>query len=123
MSTTEGTAAVIIKAELPKFRFYGPGADSFNGRAVEFTIGPLSIYYSYDTIVAFNYNGKSLTVSKNQWSVTTGKHLNAIDGGNKKQRLPRNEFEARLQAVLAELGLRDLPAENPPRDRDGYGER
>jgi hypothetical protein len=33
-----------------------------------------------------------LKVSENQWSVTTGRHLTWIDGGNKKARLKREEF-------------------------------
>ena len=45
------------------------------------------IYFSYETPVAF-WNGKELFVSENEWGSTTGKHLNAIDGGNKFNRIP-----------------------------------
>ena len=38
------------------------------------------------TPVALEIDGQ-LKVSENQWSVTTGRHLTWIDGGNKKARL------------------------------------
>ena len=37
-----------------------------------------------------------LFVRVNDWSTTTGKHLNAIDGGNKKARIAGDKFEAML---------------------------
>ena len=40
-------------------------------------IGTVLFYYSYNTIVAFEL-GDELFISKNVWSVTTGKHLNWI---------------------------------------------
>ena len=51
----------------------------------------LKVYYSYTTPVALEIDGV-LKVSENQWSVTTGRHLTWIDGGNKKSRLKREEF-------------------------------
>ena len=51
----------------------------------------LKVYYSYTTPVALEIDGQ-LKVSENQWSVTTGRHLTWIDGGNKKGRLKREEF-------------------------------
>jgi len=51
----------------------------------------LKVYYSYTTPVALEIDGV-LKVSENQWSITTGRHLTWIDGGNKKGRLKREEF-------------------------------
>jgi hypothetical protein len=51
----------------------------------------LKVYYSYITPVALEIDGV-LKVSENQWSVTTARHLTWIDGGNKKARLKREEF-------------------------------
>jgi hypothetical protein len=48
-------------------------------------------YYSYATPVAFERYGK-LFVSENVWSRTTGKHLTQIDGGDRKSRIPHDEF-------------------------------
>jgi len=60
-----------------------------------------TLYYSYSTVIAFRANGE-LVVRENDWSVTTGKHLNAIDGGSnqaKAARLPSAEFERRLAEI------------------------
>ena len=56
----------------------------------------LKVYYSYTTPVALEIDGV-LKVSENQWSVTTGRHLTWIDGGNKKSRLKREEFNQLLK--------------------------
>lgn len=46
----------------------------------------ITLYYSYDTCVAFRgyikNRGFCLCVRKNEYSTTTGKHLNWIDGGS-----------------------------------------
>ena len=54
--------------------------------------GLIDTFYFYATPVAFRQNGK-LFVSENVWSRTTGKHLTQIDGGDKKSRIPHDEFE------------------------------
>ena len=56
----------------------------------------LKVYYSYTTPVAFEIDGV-LKVSQNQWSITTAKHLNWIDEGNKKDRLKPEEFNQLLK--------------------------
>ena len=52
----------------------------------------LRVYYSYTTPVALMIDGH-LKVSQNQWSITTGRHLTWIDGGNKQNRLKPEEFD------------------------------
>ncbi len=56
----------------------------------------LKVFYSYTTPVALEIDGQ-LKVSENQWSVTTARHLKWIDGGNKKARLKREEFNQLLK--------------------------
>lgn len=68
------------------------------------TIGSLTLYFSYQTVVAFN-DSEGLKVVENQWGPTTGKHLNTIDGGNKSARLPADEFEEALKKTLAKHNL------------------
>jgi len=53
-------------------------------------------YDSYTTPVALEIDGV-LKVSQNQWSITTAKHLNWIDDGNKKDRLKPEEFNQLLK--------------------------
>jgi hypothetical protein len=58
-----------------------------------------TFYKSYDTIIAFENFKSGLVVRCNSWSTTTGKHLNWIDGGNKKARLSSEEFKKALEKV------------------------
>jgi hypothetical protein len=55
-------------------------------------IGALTVWYSYRTAVAFRVNGIT-TVRRNDWGPTTGKHLNAIDGGHPVDRADRVDSE------------------------------
>ena len=48
-------------------------------------IGALTVWFSYETPIAFkNGTWSTLVVSENVWGPTTGKHLNYIDGGDKE---------------------------------------
>ena len=92
---------------LPKFGSYGEYKDTEgNIRALVFSIGPMDIFYSYTTPVAFQSACHELTVRENDWGPTTGKHLNWIDGGcraAKIQRIPGDEFEQRLGQIMEGL--------------------
>ena len=58
------------------------------------------LYFSYDTIIAFQEAGREVTVTHNIWSSTTGRHLNEIDGGEKKDRVDHNTFQKQLGEAL-----------------------
>ena len=64
----------------------------------------ISLYFSYDTLVAFRGdigNGyRELVVHTNDWSTTTGKHLNWIDGGEQDTRVKDKEFEKYYKIAL-----------------------
>lgn len=86
---------------LPTFESYCK--NTTKGNALKFDFGPIRVWFSYTTPVAFMRDGDARPiVSENAWSRTTGKHLNAIDGGNKRSRLPREDFERALAAALSE---------------------
>lgn len=61
----------------------------------EIGVGGIQYYFSYDTLIAFEYDGWT-TVRKNVWSKTTGQQLNMIDDGRKEFRLDAEEFNKRL---------------------------
>ena len=63
----------------------------------------IEVFYSYITPVAFKENGV-LTVSQNQWSVTTGRHLTWIDGGTPEAKKKRVDWEA-WQALKSQHGI------------------
>ena len=90
---------------LPEFGTYGHYA-TFNGsgHCLYFELGPIRLYYSYKTVVAFYTTHSGLVISENLWGSTTGKHLNWINE-DKSNRIPRKEFEASLEDTLHFYGL------------------
>lgn len=71
--------------------------DKVNFSIVE--IRDYSIAFSYQTPIGFRAPGKGWVVRENDWSNTTGKHLNWLND-DKSQRIPSAEFEARLSEML-----------------------
>ena len=86
--------------EIPSFESYGD-YDKPNIRTLKFWVGDLVIWFSYKTPVAFRQWNKERVVRENDWSVTTGKHLNWIDGGDRSNRVPGEEFEKPLKEALS----------------------
>lgn len=62
-------------------------------------------WFSYTTLVAFTDGEGNRYVRQNEWGPTTGKHLNAIDGGNVKARLDEAAFNVAYQQAHRELGV------------------
>jgi len=88
------------------FRNYGDYSSSnYGAHSLEFNIGNISLYFSYKTVIAFHTPATGLKVCENIWGNTTGKHLNWIDGGNKKDRLSHSEFSAQLNEALEKYNL------------------
>ena len=84
--------------QLPHIRSYGNYTTSNYGAASKVSIGRLTLYFSYETIVAFSIPG-GLICSENVWSVTTGKHLNWIEP-DKGKRVKSQVFEKALHRIL-----------------------
>lgn len=83
---------------LPKISNYGNySSENYGAHSRKVELANIILYYSYETIVAYSDAQDGLTVSKNVWGVTTGKHLNWIDGGDKKSRKENAEFESMLK--------------------------
>lgn len=68
-------------------------------------IGNLALHFSYTTLVGYDDHHDGLVVRQNDWGPTTGKHLNALDNGNKESRLPKAEFDTKVAAMLKRHGL------------------
>ena len=78
---------------------------NYGAHALRVDVGPLRLWFSYSTCVAFHLDGQLRRVRENSWGPTTGKHINAIDGGNKRDRLDGETFQRELDAALASVGL------------------
>ena len=87
--------------ELPTWESYGNYASkNYGANALRFWLpNGLSIWFSYKTPVAFATSGR-FVIRENDWSTTTGRHLNAIDP-DKSKRVSGDEFERQLSEVLA----------------------
>lgn len=91
--------------DLPAISNYGEYSSSnYGAHTLRLDIGRLVLWFSYHTVVAFRFEGHRY-VSQNVWGATTGKHLNWIDGGDKRYRLPYEQFTEKLQSVLKSLGF------------------
>lgn len=63
--------------------------------------GFLTLYFSYNTPIAF-YAGGERVIRENEWSTTTGKHLNWINP-DKSVRVSGEVFEQKLEELLKRL--------------------
>jgi len=79
-------------------RSYGRNGPRWNAMAVK--VGKLTLFFSYETVIGFQEEGKAVVVCENCWGNTTGKHICLIGGQNPKDRLPREQFDKKLEAVL-----------------------
>lgn len=87
--------------KLPKISSYGDYESSNYGvNSLKVSFEKFDLYYSYQTIVAYCDAQDGFIICENQWGVTTGKHLNWINPDH-KARLPYDEFQKKLQAMLA----------------------
>ncbi|MFA5323715.1 MAG: hypothetical protein WC373_13670 [Smithella sp.] len=88
-------------SNLPSFKSYGEySSENYGAHSLVFRTSQGSVYFSYDTPVAFHTPKTGLVVRRNDWGPTTGKHLNWIDGGNKAARIPGAEFERQLEEAF-----------------------
>jgi hypothetical protein len=92
------------RLSLPTIRCYGDYASgNYGAHCLRVTVGPITVWYSYTTPIAFHVGQNERVVRVNDWQQTTGKHLNAIDGGNKKSRVSGEEFERLWNEQVAPL--------------------
>ena len=86
-----------------KWNYCNYSSDNYGAHSIAIQLNKRTIYYSYDTIIAFyGYNSKNEyfdCIIKNYWNNTTGKHLNAINP-DKTIRLDETEFLKQLNNFL-----------------------
>jgi len=72
-------------AELPSISSYAPhSASNYGAYTLRVDLGPLTVWFSYKTLVAFRAPGTPMIVRQNDWGATTGKHLKWINGETSK---------------------------------------
>jgi len=65
-------------------------------------LNTMTIWFSYKTAIGFMYKGEKV-VRENDWSTTTGKHLNYIEPDH-KARISGQLFEKKLNEALGVVG-------------------
>lgn len=58
--------------------------------------GELTLWFSYQTVIAFDSPVTGQVISENAWGPTTGRHLNYINS-DRSERKPREEFKRLLE--------------------------
>lgn len=90
---------------LPSISNYGQySSDNYGAHTLRVDVGPLTIWFSYKTVVAFHVSGHAKVVHQNDWGPTTGKHLNWIDRGDKASRVPAEQFDRLWQEQVGPEG-------------------
>ena len=88
--------------DIKKWNYGNYSSNNCGAHSLAFQLGAVTVYFSYETPVAFSAPGHGLVTRVNDWGPTTGKHLNWIDGGNHELRIPGSEFEQLLEEVAGE---------------------
>lgn len=86
---------------MPKIRIHGANQTEVN-------IGDITLYFSYETCVAFHLAGAGYFVSENVWSRTTAKHISQMTGVSKDRRISKAEFTAKLDYILTAIEIHAL---------------
>ncbi len=88
--------------------FFPPEFRRISSNLTQIVFGSLKIWFSYDTVIAFQtplVNQGKIVASVNQWSFTTGRHLNEIEPDHKKRFTPEI-FNELLQEVYNKLSTK-----------------
>lgn len=87
--------------EIPRFECYTKDSSGNYGlNSLVFYTSEGTFWFSYKTLVAFYKLGGSKVVHENIWGPSTGKHLDAIDGGDKKDRVSSEDFNRLYQEAF-----------------------
>ena len=90
--------------EIKKWNYGEYSSDNYGSHTQAVQIGKLTLYFSYDTVVAFEHPDTGMVVCENVFSKTTGKHLNWLEP-DKDERFRHSAFKKMLNEVLKKHNL------------------
>jgi len=70
-----------------------------NTKSLTVSVGELTLYFSYETLIAFDCPRYGFWISENVWGTTTGRHLNEIHP-DKTLRVGNFAFNAQVELML-----------------------
>ena len=83
---------------------FGNGRNNYGNHSMSFYFAGIKMWFSYDTMIAFQADGEPQFVRENSWGPTTGRHLNAAQRGYGK-RYPDDEFLVLFADATLRAGL------------------
>lgn len=90
--------------EVSKSNYGNYSSSNYGAHCLRVDVGKLTFYFSYETVIAFRSPETGLVITQNNWSTTTGKHLNWINE-DKKIRIPYEDFKKKLNELLTKNNL------------------
>jgi hypothetical protein len=102
---------------LPDMWCYGNYCnDNYGVNSMAMQVGPVTMWFSYSTMVAFQVTGNRRVVQRNVWGPTTGRHLKEIDGGARASRVEEELFqrlwEEQAESLFYNDNTRSIPVES-----------
>ena len=92
------------QTSIRKWNYGHYSSSNYGANSMAVSIGGLTLWFSYDTVIAIQAPGHLKQVCENGWGNTTGKHLNWLEP-NKKERLSFDEFNNILRRTLVKHDL------------------
>lgn len=92
---------------LPRISSYGRyKSGNYGVHCMKVEVGRLTVWFSYETAIAFQVGDGPVYVSENDWGPTTGKHIRwVLRDSPRAAQLPRDEFEAAWGRALRNQGV------------------
>lgn len=108
---------------LPRIRNYGRyKCGNYGSHTLAVEVGGITVWFSYETPIAFKVPGQPVIVSENLWGPTTAKHIRWVMAEARQHtQVSRTTFELLWSAVLRDqgVGLRGGPGHREALREDG----
>lgn len=89
--------------QVSKRSYGGYASDNYGAHSTAIDIGNLTLYFSYDTVIAYQ-DKADFHICKNIWGTTTGRHMNRLSR-DKSEREDPEVFGKGLDEVLRRYGF------------------
>ena len=87
---------------------FGNGRNNYGNHSMSFCFAGIKMWFSYETMIAFQADGHPQIVRENSWGPTTGRHLQAAQRGY-GERYPDDEFLVLFADAIARAGIAKVP--------------
>lgn len=81
------------------------GRNNYGNHSMSFSFGGIKMWFSYETLIAFQVDCCSQIVRENSWGPTTARHLQAAQHGGYGKRYPAEEFLVLFANALKCAGI------------------